>query len=87
MIESPRRLDAGKGLVCQVRGALAVSGTRRESVRGGSVAASLPPKPVVWSKVRTSRTASAPHRAGRRRSTGSGTRCWRSTCGRTGCAR
>ncbi|AZB52640.1 hypothetical protein FPL06_06485 [Xanthomonas citri pv. glycines] len=86
MIESPRRLDAGKGLVCQVRGALTASGTRRKSVGGGSVAAWMPPTLVVWNKVRTSRTASAPHRAGRRRSTGFDRRCWRSTCGRTGCA-
>ncbi|CAG2095247.1 hypothetical protein XCY_003406 [Xanthomonas arboricola pv. juglandis] len=37
--DSSHRLDAVNSLVC----ALAARGTRRESVRGGSVAASMPP--------------------------------------------
>ncbi|PUE91914.1 hypothetical protein C7T79_16825 [Xanthomonas oryzae pv. oryzicola] len=36
-------LDAGGSLVRRARGALAARGTRRESVHGGSMAASMPP--------------------------------------------
>ncbi|MBB4655208.1 hypothetical protein GGR73_001758 [Xanthomonas sp. F14] len=41
--DSLRRLDAVNSLGGRGRGALAARGTRRESVRGGSVAASMPP--------------------------------------------
>ncbi|PPT36033.1 hypothetical protein XarbCFBP8132_19405 [Xanthomonas arboricola] len=41
--DSSRRLDAVNSLGGRRRGALAARGTRRESVRGGSVVASMPP--------------------------------------------
>ncbi|MEQ7908444.1 hypothetical protein ABQY63_18815, partial [Xanthomonas hortorum pv. pelargonii] len=40
--ESLRRLGAIKSLVSRGRGALTARGTRRESIPGGSVAASMP---------------------------------------------
>ncbi|PMR86118.1 hypothetical protein C1H21_19370 [Xanthomonas arboricola pv. juglandis] len=49
-------LDAVESLVGRGRDALTTSGTRRESVHGGSLAASMPPR--VPEPVRTSRLPS-----------------------------